>query len=165
MFLRELNGCYNLGTVRGRENVGGVTGLNQRHSVITNCYNTGMVQGDSYVGGVFGNSDEMRAQVKNCYNTGTVEGDACIGGLFGYLHRSESIINCYYLVNTAPTAGDKNPEDSVGATAIDKAAFAAHTTFADWDFTDTWTMSAAAGQTGFACGSGKWQRYAAGLFR
>lgn len=105
-----------------------------------------MVQGDSYVGGVFGNSDEMRAQVKNCYNTGTVEGDACIGGLFGYLHRSESIINCYYLVNTAPTAGDKNPEDSVGATAIDKAAFAAHTTFADWDFTDTWTMSAALGR-------------------
>lgn len=144
--LRELNGCYNVGAVNGKENVGGVTGLNQRHSVITNCYNTGMVQGDSYVGGVFGNSDVMRAQVKNCYNTGTVEGDAYLGGLFGYTHRGDLIINCYYLVNTAPTAGYKNPEDSVGAVAIDKAAFAAHTTFVDWDFTDTWTMSAALGR-------------------
>ncbi len=142
----DLIGCYNIGTVSGKENIGGVTGLNQRNSVIINCYNTGMVQGDSYAGGVVGKNDVMRTQVKNCYNTGTVKGDACIGGLFGYAHRGELVINCYYLVNAAPTAGDKEAEDNIGAAAIDKAAFAAHTTFADWDFTDTWTMSAALGR-------------------
>lgn len=79
--------CYNLGTVYGKERVGGIVGDCANNfdnipvgGIITNCYNAGSVNGKTAVGGITGRA----ASVSNCYNTGSVTGNGeYVGGIAG----------------------------------------------------------------------------------
>ncbi|MBR3299498.1 MAG: dockerin type I repeat-containing protein [Clostridia bacterium] len=67
-------------------------------SMIDNCYNTGSVRGVEDMGGIVGASSEDGCSVSCCYTTGFVGGedaDAIIG--FGGIFMGDSIVNCYYL--------------------------------------------------------------------
>ena len=62
-------------------NIGGLIGLNESGSVVSDCYATGSVSGVSSVGGLVGQNAD--AAISNCYATGTVTGDDDLGGLVG----------------------------------------------------------------------------------
>ena len=65
-----ITNCFNEGTVRGKETIGGVCGNNS--GTIKNCYNTASVSGQYNVGGVCGNS---YGSPTNCYYlSGTATG-------------------------------------------------------------------------------------------
>ena len=98
--------CYNTGTVRGLQNVGGVAGdgFSASGSTVTiiNCYNTGTVIGDDEVGGVVGSFGTYSgtAKVNDCYNTGTVSGgNNYVGGVVGRNFASSegtaTVTNCF----------------------------------------------------------------------
>ncbi len=92
--------CYNLATVKGAGQTGGVVGVTfstSSSATVTNCYNRGSVEGSSDVGGVVGSAD---SSVANCYNTGSVEGDSSnVGGVVGFAAAefNYSVTNCYWL--------------------------------------------------------------------
>ncbi|WP_301331726.1 GLUG motif-containing protein, partial [Segatella copri] len=73
-----ITNCFNEGTVRGKETIGGVCGNNS--GTIKNCYNTASVSGQYSVGGVCG--DNYEGPITNCYYlSGTVaDGKGGIGG-------------------------------------------------------------------------------------
>ena len=157
--------CCSTGSVKGEEFVGGVVGGNREGTVI-NCYNTGSVKGSDYdysgvvdgctvylnaVGGVVGCTYDNDI-VAYCYNTGSVSGKVYVGGvvgdrdaymsMYGWYGEDDigGITNCYYLTGTAEKNGDTSDKDAGNSGAIDEAAFAVQSTFADWDFVDTWIM-------------------------
>jgi hypothetical protein len=77
------------GNVRGRDNIGGVTGLNNG-GTIQNCYFSGSVTGGNDTGGIVG---ENNGTVQNCYSTGNVSGGAgTAGGVAG--SNSRTVQNC-----------------------------------------------------------------------
>ena len=78
---------------------GGIIGVADGTSVITNCYNTGTVSSSSssypYYGGIVGYA-AGNANVTNCYNTGTISSSSgYAAGIVGYAAGNANIINCY----------------------------------------------------------------------
>ncbi len=67
--------CYNTGSVKGYNYVGGITGS---YNVIA-CYNVADVIGNEYVGGISGYKSAL-----NSKNTGTVTGKYYVGGVLGH---------------------------------------------------------------------------------
>ncbi len=86
--------CYSSGSTKGKSNVGGLFGANKGHSTVENCYTTGFVTGISKLGGLIG-TNKGREIISNCYSTASVSGDTLVGGLIGELNGSPSITNCY----------------------------------------------------------------------
>ncbi len=72
--------CYSNGSVEGRDYVGGLVGRN-RH-VVRFCYSTASVMGYRHVGGSVGGNLDFGA-LTQCYSSGSVEGNTSIGGLVG----------------------------------------------------------------------------------
>ncbi|MDY4622142.1 MAG: dockerin type I repeat-containing protein [Eubacteriales bacterium] len=112
-----ISNCYNVGSVTGEREVGGIVGTNT--STVDNCYNTGSVTGIESVGGVVG-CNWCSSAVTNCYNTGSVtglgsvgdEGESSwgVGGVVGFNAAEEwdaSVVNCY-------NSGSVTGENSVG---------------------------------------------------
>ena len=62
--------------------VGGVIGEVQNYAEVVGCYNTGSVTGKDYLGGVAGNVYVASAPL-GCYNVGTVDAAVHCGGAFG----------------------------------------------------------------------------------
>jgi hypothetical protein len=94
--------CYNAGTVKGVNYVGGVVGYTASTEV---AGNTGNVEAQGqYVGGVAGSGFVLRS-----YNKGNVTGDNIVGGILGLLRKVD---NCY---NTGIISGSNNVGGLVGA--------------------------------------------------
>ncbi|AEF83957.1 GLUG domain protein [Treponema primitia ZAS-2] len=96
----SVTACSNIGPVTGRDNVGGVAGVNTYRSVmgtkvagsVTACYSTGSVTGTGEnAGGVVGRN---REPLTACYSTGSVSGNKNVGGVAGY-NASGTITACY----------------------------------------------------------------------
>jgi len=86
-----ITNCYVWGgSVTGKGNVGGLTGIN--NGTITNCISSSSVTGRSSIGGLAGTNN---GTITNCYSTGSVEGNWGVGGLVGYNHSDSTIISCY----------------------------------------------------------------------
>lgn len=70
----------------------------QRASVtIIDCYNLGSVSGKQGVGGIFGMQEGTGSVVQNCFNVGNITGDGNVGSIIGYNSVGpDSIQNCYY---------------------------------------------------------------------
>lgn len=89
--------CANIGSVSGREMLGGIVGENGIEGIVINCINTGIITGTRCVGGIAGDND---GTVTNCNNSGTVNnnsGNLYTGGIVGYNygHNGEGTIsNC-----------------------------------------------------------------------
>ena len=92
-----IQNCRVNGTVKGAENVGGITGYNA--GAISNSSARGKVEGNTSVGGISGyiSNAASSAAISNCYsmNDVTATGDRA-GGILGYVYQSGVIIsNCY----------------------------------------------------------------------
>jgi|GEM_PF-4817591 len=95
----DTSGCFNLGSVSGRQSVGGVVG-NQNHHVLRYCFNEGPIHGTGdFVGGVIGYMYNGGG-IYECCNTGYVNGDSVegcpwsVGGIVGYSHDTD-VWDCY----------------------------------------------------------------------
>ena len=71
-----------VGTENVTVNAGGVIGEVQNYAVVVGCYNTGSVTGKDYLGGVAGKVYVASAPL-GCYNVGTVDAAVHCGGAFG----------------------------------------------------------------------------------
>ena len=94
---------YNTGTVTGKgDYVGGVCGQNL--STLKECYNIGTVTGTTNVGGVCGENGES-AYVQDCYYFVTVSnGQSNFGAICGKV-SGRAPTNCYYLDTSTTNAG------------------------------------------------------------
>ena len=101
------------GSIKGNNNVGGVTGSN--NGTVSNCSNTGAVSGNNNVGGVTGGNN---GTVSNCSNTGAVSGNDNVGGVTG-LNPSGRVSNCS---NTGAVSGS----NYVGGTVGDNGGTVSH---------------------------------------
>ena len=81
--------CDNVGGVLGGFESG------TANAEIRNSYNLGTVAGQSNVGGITGNTAGTAQKIKNSYNAGTVSGNSSIGGIIGS-SVADSIANCIY---------------------------------------------------------------------
>ncbi len=82
------------GSIRGKDNVGGIVGKATNNSVVEKCYNTSYFYGINNIGGIAGYV-EANSTIQNCYNTGNIviEGSFA-GGVVGNLNNS-TIEKCY----------------------------------------------------------------------
>ena len=71
-----------VGTENVTVNAGGVIGEVQNYAEVVGCYNTGSVTGKDYLGGVAGKVYVASAPL-GCYNVGTVDAAVHCGGAFG----------------------------------------------------------------------------------
>ena len=71
-----------VGTENVTVNAGGVIGEVQNYAEVLGCYNTGSVTGKDYLGGVAGKVYVASAPL-GCYNVGTVDAAVHCGGAFG----------------------------------------------------------------------------------
>ena len=101
-----IENCYNTGYVYGAtRSIGGICGDNS--ATLQGCSNVGNVKGKIYVGGIVGQSygSGNTIWIKDCYNRGNVIGDTeKIGGIGGYIGRS-LVENCY---SQATVSGNTN---------------------------------------------------------
>lgn len=72
--------CANMGSVTGKENVGGIVGYGYSQIAIDQCYSTGSVSGESKIGGIAGFADQP---ITYCYNIGNITGTDYVGGIVG----------------------------------------------------------------------------------
>ena len=90
-----ITNCYAIGNVYGFKGVGGLIGENYKSTII-DSYATGDVNGqDVYIGGLVG-INQLDSIITNCYATGNVIGESDnIGGLVGRNINNSNIVNCY----------------------------------------------------------------------
>ncbi|UCJ17470.1 filamentous hemagglutinin N-terminal domain-containing protein [Pseudomonas sp. MM211] len=147
----SISKAYATGTVTGGGTsrvVGGLVGGNEGGS-ISNAYATGNVSGRFYVGGLAGTNDlNWGGSINNAYATGSVTGDAYLGGLVG--EGRGATTNSFYATTDANGNAISNGDNGKG---IGKtwAELNDASTFATWDFANTWRMTATgAGTDGYA---------------
>lgn len=111
--------------------IGGIVAASSH--VITNCYNMGTVEGKSQVGGIVGQPAKGKTKMENCYNAGTIVAPADTAGYIVGVNLDNAkiwadgnkLVNCYYVPQKdAPTQG----LTSGGVTAKTMAELAAMTT-------------------------------------
>jgi len=89
-YYTTINGCYETGDVAGTSYVGGLVGMNEFTSPISNSYATGNATGSDYVGGLVG-YNSMSSIISNSFATGIVVGSIYVGGLVGAQSDSTDI--------------------------------------------------------------------------
>ena len=83
----KVTSCYSIGSVEGKDMVGGLIGLNDNvESEVNSSYSTVNVKGEDLVGGLIGYNE---GEASSCYSTGRVEGVESIGGLLGRLQSGK----------------------------------------------------------------------------
>jgi len=88
----SISNCMVTGTITGSDYcAGGLIGELYSGSV-SNCYFSGTVIGEDYVGGLVGSNDY--GNISKCYASGVVKGEEYIGGFTGFGYDAESS-NCY----------------------------------------------------------------------
>ena len=80
-----------VGTENVTVNAGGVIGEVQNYAEVLGCYNTGSVTGKDYLGGVAGKVYVASAPL-GCYNVGTVDAAVHCGGAFGSFGGDDYIL-------------------------------------------------------------------------
>ncbi|WP_182914236.1 OmpL47-type beta-barrel domain-containing protein [Paenibacillus sp. 1011MAR3C5] len=126
---------YATSTVSGSgENVGGLVGYNLFNGVVSQSYATGAVSGRSYVGGLVGGTDF--GLIGESYATGIVSGTQFVGGLVGYNYEAK-LSNGFW---DKETTGQSNAcgYGTCMETGLTTAQALTQTSYAGWDFTNTW---------------------------
>lgn len=152
--------CSATGTVKGRNCVGGLVGLN-RYARITNCYSLGDIEGDTYVGGLTGSNEYAyiidsysgsnvtgvdyvggligrqtnHYQVAYCYSYGRVIGESKTGGFIGSV-SSNPIISSFWDIQTSGQTlgiGEGSNEGVEGKSTVELQQYSTYGD-ADWDF-------------------------------
>ncbi len=127
-----ITNCYATGTVSRSgpaSFVGGLVGYNS--GPITHCYATGDVNGSIVVGGLIGES--WGYSVENCYSIGNVSGNQDVGGLIGRSGTTQTIVNCYWDIETSGQAASR------GGSGRTTAEMKQQATYIGWSFV-FWTI-------------------------
>ncbi len=131
-----IRNSFSEGTVTGLNNVGGFVGgdeyVNETwRGEIFDSYSTADVTGLDYVGGFIGYN--VGGDIVNSYSTGSVFGSGnYVEGLVGW--NNGAIINSYW---DTETSGQNTSAGGVGKTTVEMMQ---QTTFAGWDFADSWRI-------------------------
>ena len=104
----EIRASHVTGRVSGRENVGGLVGINQTNGEILASYATSRVSGEDDVGGLVGDN---RGKITAAYATGHVSGEKEAGGLVGFNQSTGEIHGSYA---TSRVMGDSDVGGLVG---------------------------------------------------
>ena len=104
----EIRTSYVTGQVSGKENVGGLVGINHFIGEVRGCYATSRVTGEDDVGGLVGDN---RGILAAGYATGQVLGVTEAGGLVGF-NQPDGEIQASYA--TGPVSGANNAGGLVG---------------------------------------------------
>lgn len=132
--------CYVTGTVSVGEDcrsVGGLVGVNWL-GVVADCYTAVVVEaaaGAAQIGGLVGYN--YMGTVASCYVSGTARGpaDESVGALAGRSAAHARTYRCFYLA-----ASDGGGPDRGAGTAVTAEELRSRSTFADWDFQQTWMI-------------------------
>ncbi len=84
-------------TITGKDHVGGLVGVIDGTSTITNCYTTGTIStaaGNNRCGGLIGMISSS-ATVSDCYSTCAVSANQYAGGLIGEIRTGVTVDRCY----------------------------------------------------------------------
>jgi hypothetical protein len=124
--------CFSRSDVVGRDRVGGLIGTSR--GSLRSSYTRGSVTGRDYVGGLIGYNWRP---VADCYSTGRVSGagrrpDLYTGGLFGY-PTSREIEACFWDVETSGITDNAELRRGTGKTTAQMQTAATFTS-AGWDF-------------------------------
>ncbi len=147
-------------TVIGKQNVGGLVGLND-YGTINRCYSTGQVSGNANIGGLVGTNNYGKVQycysksaandtgngtvgglvgrnnggtIKYCYSTGAVSGSYNLGGLVGSTSTNLSTF-CFWDTETSGQT-----ISSFGGTGKTTAQMKTQATYTGWNFNALWTI-------------------------
>ncbi len=134
--------CYTNCTVTGDMNTGGLIGIIDDESTVTNCFVLGSTSGYKYHGGITG--DLASGTVENCYVTGVVSNNSShIGAVIGYYDEG-TISNCYYDITVNPSIPAVDDGANTNVKSLNTSAFAFASNFSSWDFTSIWKVLALA---------------------
>jgi hypothetical protein len=136
--------CFNQGaitvTATGATAVAaGIVGFSKCNSItITDCFNVGDISATYYAGGILGFNDDSPISSSYCYNIGTISAPLQVQGAI--VGDSDNPSNCYFdycqsgvdWANGAEIANDIGKCHTIDMTQS--------TTYAGWDFSNTWTM-------------------------
>ncbi|MFO8191266.1 MAG: ZmpA/ZmpB/ZmpC family metallo-endopeptidase-related protein, partial [Bacillota bacterium] len=123
---------YSLGSVAGKDKVGGLIGLVQdKNTVVSDCYSRASVSGLREIGGLVG---YFKSKTYRSYSTGLVsapEGAPSVGGLLGYKSGGSAVAveGCYWDTQNSGQA------TSAGGSGKTTAEMQQQITFIGWDFT------------------------------
>ena len=104
----EIRASYVTGRVSGKENVGGLVGINHSNGEILASYATSRVSGEDDMGGLVGDN---RGKITAAYATGHVSGEKEAGGLVGFNQSTGEIHGSYA---TSRVTGDSDVGGLVG---------------------------------------------------
>ncbi len=129
-----ITNSYATGAASGNDNVGGLVGFNDASGTITNTYAMGAVTAnDSFAGGLVGFN---YGTITNAYATGAVAGANALGGLVGGNAQPGSITAGYWDMETTGQSGGGG--GASGTTGLTTAQSLSQSSYAGFDFTNTW---------------------------
>ncbi|MBQ6163481.1 MAG: hypothetical protein IJK23_03295, partial [Clostridia bacterium] len=86
-----ITGCVNRGTVYGKQDAGGILGINSGSGTWSNNKNYGSVTAnDDNCGGICGELEDDKQTFTDCYNTGAITGNYSTGGIMGWQNTAEN---------------------------------------------------------------------------
>lgn len=97
-----IKNCTFTGTVSGKEQIGGIAGLNKAASVIENCTVSGVVYGNHYIGGIAG---ENKGVIRQCTNMAKVNTEVEHNSIGMDLNMSISSLTSSESMDTATNIG------------------------------------------------------------
>ncbi|MFC0903931.1 hypothetical protein ACFHWD_04395 [Clostridium sp. MT-14] len=119
-----VSNCCSMGIVKGSTYVGGLVGYSA--GTVSNSYTTCTVNGSSSLGGLIGTLNQVT--LKNCYSSGVISANAGFGGLIGGTGSvTSTIIHSYWDTNTSGTGTSR------GGTGLTTAQMETPSSFVGWD--------------------------------
>ncbi|UYO55138.1 MBG domain-containing protein [Rhodopseudomonas palustris] len=118
---------------------GGLVGYAEDTTVIQSSYALGAVTAaGGYSGGLVGATG---GTIANSYATGAVTGGTSLGGFVGVLSAGGTVSGSYWdTTTTGLSSGVGTNNGTFAATGITSTAARKQSTYAGWDFTNTWFM-------------------------
>lgn len=118
---------------------GGLIGTVRQESNINNCYSLGSVSGKDHIGGLFGrvsgvtNSESLKNTITNCYTAAIVDSNGLnVGGFSGSNHPHTIINRCYW---DKEASGQELSIIGIGKSTEEMKIEA---TYENWDFASIW---------------------------
>ena len=130
--------CYATGPVSA-SNIcaGGLVGVMQIGSTISNCYAVGPVSGSNTVGGLVGEQDMTNNLIISSYSIGAVSGTANVGGLVGAQDAGNMVTGSYWDKDTSGQISSVGGGE--GRTTDEMTHPYAANTYVGWNFAASWT--------------------------
>lgn len=148
----RIDQCFSAGVVTSDSGVaGGFIGKynsDNNSASISNCYSVGDVYAATFSGGFVGSCAE---DISFCYSLGKIVCGSGCGGFMGEDRQiwgeTFTVKNCYYLkdinCNNELFGTSTSTSDTVGEIeGKSSSLLKIQSTFADWDFTEIWSISA-----------------------